>query len=81
MTTKEDIKEWVERGKKSGATHVIIACDTFSYEDYPVMVMPGENIKEKLKYYNSQNMQTVMEIYNLSMDIEKQLKERKSWNL
>jgi ABC-type sulfate/molybdate transport systems ATPase subunit len=80
-TTQADIRKWLERGKsKSGCTHVIVACDTFDYEDYPVFVMEGEDVHEVYEKYNGSNMQTVMEVYNLSMDIEKQLNERRSFN-
>ncbi len=73
MTTIKTIRKWLERGKEEGATHVIVVCDTFDYEDYPVMVSPGEDVREKETEY-SDNMQKVMEVYNLNMDIEEQLK-------
>jgi len=80
-TAKQDIKEWLLRGKKEGATHVIVVCDTFEYDDYPVMVMPKDNIVEKIEEYNGKNMQRIMEVYNLSMDLEKQLDSGRSYNL
>ena len=61
-------------------THVIIVFDTFSYEDYPVNVMPNEDVKQKSKEY-SENMQRVMEIYNLDMDIELQLDQGRAYNI
>lgn len=30
-TTIEEIKEWIKRGKKEKATHLIVVCDTFEY--------------------------------------------------
>ncbi len=79
-TTKEDIKQWLERGKSQKATHVIIACDTFDHGDYPVYVMPSEDVHERAKAYNRVNMQRIMEVYNLSMDIESQLNEGRAVN-
>ena len=38
LTTPEMIREWFNRGIELGATHLIVACDTFDYEDYPVYV-------------------------------------------
>lgn len=73
-TSREEIKSWLERGQKEGATHVIVVCDTFDHEDYPVMVMPGEDAKEKYEEYNGKDMQRVMEVYNLKMDWDDQLK-------
>ena len=80
-TTQEDIRTWLERGKKEGATHVIVVCDTFDYGDYPVMVMPGEDAREKYEDHNGKNMQRVMEVYDLRMDIESQLNERRAFHL
>ena len=33
-TTKKVIREWLERYANSRATHLVIVCDTFSYEDF-----------------------------------------------
>ena len=71
--TRSDIRGWVEAGVKKGATHVIIACDTFDYDNYPVYVMPGEDVHEKFAEKNGKNMQIVDEVYNLSMDVEAQI--------
>lgn len=79
--TKQDIREWLRRGKESGATHVIVVCDTWDYEDYPVYIEPGQSVSEKLSYYQRADMQKVMEVYNLSMDIEAQLAEGCAWHL
>ena len=75
-----DIKGWLKRGQEKGATHVIVVCDTFDYDDYPVYVMPDENVREVKSRFDGKNMQRIMEVYNLSMDIEKQLKEKRAFN-
>ena len=80
-TTREEIKEWLDNAIKQGATHMIVACDTFDYEDYPVSVMPGESVEEAIKKYKTINMSKVMEVYNLSMPIETQLAEFRAWNI
>lgn len=79
-TTASDIKGWIERGKANGATHLIVACDTFDWEDYPVFVYAGQNAREKAAEYDGKNMQKLMEVYNLDQNIEKQLKEHRSFN-
>ncbi len=84
--TENDIRGWLSRGKEEGATHVIVACDTFSWEDYPVYVRPGQEITEEVAKYNRKNMQKIMEVYNLAQDIESQLREWKpgvggAWHL
>lgn len=63
--SREDIRQWFERGKKENATHMIIVCDTFDYEDYPVYVSKEEDVREKLKEFSyNNNMQRVMEVYS-----------------
>ena len=80
MTTKEDIKRWLENGKTKNATHVIVVCDTWDYEDYPIYVKKGEDVHEIYDNHNGKNMQKVMEVYNLSMDIETQLNQFRAKN-
>lgn len=81
MTTKNEIYEWLKDAKKKKATHVLILCDSFDYEDYPVYVFKGQNVRDVIKEKcKADNMQRLMEVYNLSMDIEKQLKEHRSFN-
>ena len=42
---------------------MIVACDTFDYEDYPVYVMKGDSPRDRAN--NLGSMQTVMEVYKL----------------
>jgi hypothetical protein len=79
-TTKQDIREWLEQGKGSGVTHVIVVCDTYDWTDYPVFVMEGEDVRTRMREYDGANMQKVMEVYNLSMDMETQLDEHRALN-
>ena len=79
-TEKSDIQRWLERGKEEGATHLIVVCDSFDYEDYPVFVNSQENVHEKESEYNGKSMQRVMEVYNLSMDWDTQLNQFRSFN-
>jgi hypothetical protein len=83
MTTVSDIRNWLYAGKDKGNTHMIVVCDTFDYEDYPVYVKEGENIAEYVaKYQNYEQMSRVMEIYNYSMDLDEQLKPHtRCWNI
>jgi len=67
MTTQNEVNQWVERGRKNGATHLIVVCDTFDYEDYPVFVMPGDNLKIVIKKYSGKNMQKIMEIIEIKV--------------
>jgi hypothetical protein len=78
-TEKSDIRGWLERGKKEGATHLIVVCDTWDYEDYPVLVSPKQDVREVESEHNK-DMQKVMEVYNLSMDWDTQLNQFRSFN-
>ena len=71
--TKQDIKRWLDQGKSIGATHAIIALDTFDYDNYPVYVMPGQVADDQVERIQAGSMQSVDEVYDLSMDIDKQL--------
>lgn len=77
-TTKEDIEGWIKEGQNKSATHLIVVCDTFDWEDYPVYVMPGEDVRLKYASHNGPNMQKVMEVYNLSKDIKTQLNQHRA---
>lgn len=78
-TTQDQIRHWLEQGKVMGATHLIMVCDTFDWEDYPVFVSPQEDVRNKVKEYGS-NMQKVMEVYLLSRDWNSQLNEFRAFH-
>ena len=77
MTTREDIRGWLTQGKEQGSTHVIVMCDTFDHEDYPVFVEPGEDARDKAP---KGNMQRIMECYSLSLPFDEQLDEHRAHN-
>lgn len=81
-TTRDDIREWFKKGKREGASHLFVVCDTFSLEDYPVYVKKAE-AQDKFKKYlqGKYKMQKLMEIYNLSQSLEEQLRLPRSFNL
>lgn len=79
-TSKEEIRRWLEDGKHTGATHVIVAVDQFDQEDYPVYVMPGQDVHAVEKGIRESSMQGVMEVYSMALDIEQQLGERRAFH-
>ncbi len=79
-TSMADIRGWLNEGKKKGATHTIVVVDTFDHEDYPVHVMPGQDVRTVYNEYNGKNMQRVMEVYALHEDLEKQLNTHRNFN-
>lgn len=79
--TAQEVREWVTRAKtKKNVTHVLIVCDHFDYEDYPVEVKEEQDIREVIAKYSGVNMQSIMELYSMKLDIEKQLREHRSWH-
>ncbi len=76
-TTQDDIRGWLERGKAEGATHVVVMCDDFDHDCYPILVKPGQDPKEVVKAHSG-NMQRMMEVYALHLDWDQQLHTRLS---
>ena len=78
--SREEIEVWVAKGSEKGATHVIIACDTFDYENYPVFVMPGQNVVEETARIRGKSMQRVNEVYDLARPVRLQLEEERAFH-
>ena len=84
-TTREEISEWFDEGVRQGATHMVVVCDTFAYEDYPVYVKPTENVydvydKNGGDKGENDNMQRVMEVYDLRADKAEQVNATRTKN-
>jgi hypothetical protein len=77
-TSINDLRAWLKQGQDKGASHMIVVCDTFDWEDYPVYVMPTQVAEEICEQHKKSNMQKVMEVYNLSKDLESQLNEHRA---
>lgn len=80
IPTRSDLRRWLLSGKEKGCTHMIVACDTFSWEDYPVYVEQGQDVREVEAEYKGENMQKVMEVYSFNHDIEAQLSETRAFH-
>lgn len=79
--SKDDIRRWLRNGEQQGATHVIVVCDTFEWEDYPVYVSSGEKVQDVIDKNANAPMQKIMEVYNLSLNIERQLNEFRAYHV
>lgn len=79
MTTKSEIDDWFERGLKAKAAYMLVICDTYDHEDYPVYVMTKARCLSKAK--SPGEMQRVMEVYDLSLDKAAQLRETRAMHL
>jgi hypothetical protein len=60
----DDIKTWIAEGKETKADFLIVVCDTFSWENYPVYASI-KTVKNEIAAHNGKNMQTIMEVYDL----------------
>lgn len=78
--SRNDIHQWLARAKAEGATHMMVVCDTFDHDDYPVSVPPGKDVKEAYEESRKAPMQRVMEVYALHLDLDDQLNETRSFH-
>lgn len=66
-----DIKSAYEKGERQGASHMIVAWDSFDNLNYPIYVMPGEDPRDRMP----KNGDSVDECYRYSLGWESQSKE------
>lgn len=79
MTNRTEIAGWFDKGVMIGATHLIVVCDTYDHEDYPVfMSSPADCLA---KYKHPGEMQRVMEVYDLAQDKAEQMAEFRAMRL
>jgi hypothetical protein len=82
-TTKEDLREWLLAGKEKGEKYMLVYCDTFDNTDYPIYAKDCIEFWEIYgeKTFTGKDMKRLMEVYDLSLDIETQLKEARAYHL
>lgn len=79
-TSREMLSDWFDEGIKNSQKYMIVVCDTYDYEDYPVYADSDSEYEEKQKKYTINNMQTIMEVYDLSLRKTAQLNEVRAFN-
>jgi len=72
-TTQNEIRTWLERAKEEGAEYMLVVCDTFDNDDYPVMIKNARQFNKKYADHDGVNMQRIMESYNVNKDWDEQL--------
>lgn len=55
-TTQDTISKWFDYGVENKKSHLIVVCDTYDYEDYPVYVDYGQDPCAVYAEYNGPNM-------------------------
>jgi len=69
--TKADIRRWFAQGRLLGWTHLIVVCDTFDHNDYPMYASSADEARNL--FADTSEMKTPMEVYNLALPAEAQL--------
>ena len=79
--TLDDIRQWLLIGKSmKDITHMLVVCDTFDFEDYPVYVNLNRNVREVYNEFDGKDMQSVMEVYSYRLNLDRQLEQKRSLN-
>lgn len=78
--TRKDIEEWYDEAKKAGATHLIIGHDPFDHDNFPIKIMPGQSVRDRLDGLASSG-NSYDEVYDLSLDKAKQLAELRAMHI
>lgn len=68
--SQEQIKTWFEKAEAEKATHMLVICDTFDHDDYPVNF--HSEAAARRRYDDPGDMQRVMEVYKVSLGWEAQ---------
>lgn len=72
----KDIAEWFESGKTDKASFMIVMCDTYDHDDYPVYVYAASQFAGVYAEKKAAPMQRVMEVYDLNKPWPEQAKWR-----
>ena len=75
------ISNWFDNGINERKSYMLVVCDTYDHNDYPVYIKRGEDPKKAVDKYQNESMQTVMEVYDLCIDKFTQMKEHPAWHL
>lgn len=69
MTTSKTIKDWFDDGTEDNQKWMVIICDTFEWDDYPTYFDETQAQACRdciLKAQHGENMQKLMEVYDLT---------------
>lgn len=75
VTTKDVIRGWFQEGLNKKAAKMLIFCDKWSWDDFPVFVNEPTAVTHTIKRILGANRHAfiLMEVYDLRRDMEKQL--------
>ena len=81
---KEEIREWFQNGVKNKHKYMLIVYDQMDAPDESDSAYYADDKDEARRLvgtFNDDPMCKIMEIYDLTMDMETQLAEKRVWNL
>lgn len=78
-TRRDEIEEWFRGGSERHARYLLVVADTFSHEDYPTYAKDDDECRRKMADCTTENMQRVVEIYDLRAPMEPQLNMHRAW--
>ncbi len=83
MTSYDEISGWYDAGVKDNMAYMLVFCDTFDWSDFPVYAEDAAHALRILHdpTYGKGNMQELMECFDLSMDKDSQMNERRAMHL
>lgn len=81
-TTPDEIRQWLREVDESAPpiTHMIVACDEFEHDDFPIYVHADQDVRTIVDETNAASMTKVHEVYAMHLDFEMQLRERIAWH-
>jgi len=66
--SREDVDRWIQLAKDTKHKYIISVCDTFDWDDYPVLCKTKKDLQKQFPKYNGENMQRVNEIIRINPD-------------
>ena len=81
---KEDIREWFIKGVEREAQYMLIVYDSMEHLDGPDSPYYAESMERAhgiIRGFDSDPMCKIMEVYDLTADMEAQLAEKRAWHL
>ena len=71
MATRAEIQRWFEDGVAQKSAYMVVMCDTYDWDDYPVYA--GDRSWAERLVKSPVSMQKVMEVYDLQDDMQRQM--------
>lgn len=78
---KQQVLSWSHTAKRRESTHMIIAFDIQKRKPFPVYVNEDTSVQQKIKSFNDNDFVRAVEVYNMKMDLNRQLGQARTWNV